>query len=209
LAAIRFGKDNYLLRDEYDIQQTEYQIENRNPESIDLVIEQRIRNSYELFNTVAPFAQTAEFYRWRIRVPARSRVEFHAQERQLTSRYEVIRDLSYRTLSEYLKGSFIDQVFYNRLKAILDLYQQLNQNREEINKRNQRREQLATELRLGAEKLQPLGRDGAEGELRKRYVAKMQEMEDACDRLAQEIAHLETTNTHLQQEIQTQLENLN
>jgi hypothetical protein len=208
LAAIRFGKDDYLLRDEYDIQQTEYQIENRNPEPLNLVIEQRIRGNYELFSTPAPFAQTAEFYRWRITVLARFRMQFLAQERRLISRYEAIRDLSYRTLSDYLRNKLIDQAFFNQLNAILDLYQQVNQNRTEINKRSQQREHLATELESAAEKLQPLGRDGSEGELRKRYVAKMQQMEDESDLLAQEIARLETTHTQLQQEIQTQLQTL-
>jgi hypothetical protein len=208
LAAIRFGKEDYLLRDEYDIQQTEYQIENRNPEPINLAIEQPIRSGYELFNTPDPFAQTAEFYRWRIRVPARSRVEFSVQERQLISRYETIRDLSYRTLSNYLHDKFIDQGFYDRLKAILDLYHQIDQSQQEISKRQQQREQMATELRQAAEKLQPLGRDGGEGELRKRYVAKMQEMEDESDRLAREIISLETASTHLKQEIETQLQAL-
>jgi hypothetical protein len=209
LAAIRFGQDDYLLRDEYDIQQVEYQIENRNPAPLNLVIEQRIRGTYELFNTVAPFAQTAEFYRWRLRVPAHSSLQFQVRERLLNSRHEAIQKLSYRTLSKYLRNKFIDASFYDRLKGILDLYQQLQQHQDEITKRQQRREQLATELRLGAEKLQPLGRDGAEGELRKRYVAKMQEMEDTSDRLAQEIHTLETNNTTIQQTINAQLQALN
>lgn len=209
LAAIRLGKNDYLRRDEYDIQQIEYQIENRNPDPLNLVIEQRTGSNYELFDTLAPFAQTAEFYRWRLRVPARSSLQFQVQERFLNSRYEAIRKLSYRTLSEYLQDKLIDRSFYDRLKAILDLYQQLQQHQDEITKRQQQRERLATELRLGAEKLQPLGRDGSEGELRKRYVAKMQEMEDTSELLAQEIHTLETNNTTIQQTIHAQLQALN
>jgi hypothetical protein len=206
LAAIQFGKDDYLQQDSYDIQQMDYLIENRNPEAISLVIEQRIRYNYELFDTMTPFAQTAEFYRWRQRVPARSIVEFHTQERKTISQFKKIGSLTYHTLFEYLKGKFIDQAFYNRLKAILDLYQQLNQNQNQISQRTQQREKLATELLSAAEKLKPLGKDGAEGELRKRYVAKMQEMEDTTDHLAQEIAQLEVVNSQLQQGIQTQLQ---
>ena len=209
IAAIRLGQDDYLLRDEYQIETTTYQIENRNPDPIQLVIEQRIRTNYELFDTPDPIAQTAEFYRWRIPIPARIKTDFQVKERQLVARREKIQILSHKRLSEYLDRKFIDKAFFNRIQSILDLYQQQSQNQRDINQYNQQRGQLANELKLAAEKLQPLGKEGSEGELRKRYVRKMQEMEDESDRLAQRIAALEATNIQLQQTIETQLHRLN
>ncbi len=208
-AAIRFGYDDYLIRDEYQIEVKTYQIENRNPDPIQLVIEHRISENYELFDTLDPIAQTAEFYRWRIPIPSRTKMDFPVRERRLLARREVIRGLGHKRLSEYLENQLIDQAVFQQLQEILDLYDQKNQNQQTINQYTQQRGQLANELKLAAEKLQPLGKTGSEGELRKRYVTKMQEMEDESDRLAQSIATLEAHNIQLQQEIETQLQRLN
>jgi len=206
LAAIRLGQHDYLICDEYGIVTTQYQIENRNAEAIALIIEHRIYTDYELFDTPECESQTAEFYRWRVAVPARAKVDFLVNQRQLRSRQEGFRRLKHKQLSKYFEDKFIDQAAYTRLDRILSLYDQCEQNEAEITRRSKHRNQLSAELRAGAEKLSPLGHNGAEGKLRQRYVAQMQAMEDQNEALAQEIETLQSTNVLLQQEIQRALQ---
>lgn len=208
LAAIRLGPHDYVMCDEYGIVTTQYQIENRNPAAIALIIEHRIYTDYELFDTPECETQTAEFYRWRVAVPARAKVDFGVNQRQLRSRQEGFRRLKHKKLSEYFENKFIDQAAYTRLDRILSLYDQREQNEAEITRRSKHRNQLSTELRAGADKLNPLGHNGAEGKLRQRYVAQMQALEDQNEALAQEIETLKSANLRLNQEIQHALEAL-
>ncbi|MBD1909636.1 hypothetical protein [Leptolyngbya sp. FACHB-8] len=207
-AAIAFGQNDYLIHDWYRITQTTYTIENRNPYPIKLVIEQRIHPQNTLFDTPEPVEITAEFQRWRMTVPARSSQTFIVKERQQIARQERVSDLSYETLQRYLDEKFIDKNFYERLHDILDLYQQVRQIEREVKHRTQQQERFAQQQQEAADKLNPLGRDGEEGNLRRRFVAKIQELEDECDRLLREIAELQQQVPALQQRIRQQLQRL-
>lgn len=207
-AAIAFGQNDYLIHDWYYITQTTYTIENRNPYPINLVMEQRIRSQHTLFETPEPAEVTAEFQRWRISVTARSSQTFMVKERQRIARQERIGDLNYETLQRYLDGKFIDKNFYKRLHDILDLYQQVRQIERDVQQRTQQQERIAKQQQEAADKLSPLGRDGEEGNLRRRFVAKIQELEDERDRLLREIAELQQQIPALQQRIRQQLHQL-
>ncbi|MBD2157587.1 hypothetical protein [Leptolyngbya sp. FACHB-16] len=207
-AAIAFGQNDYLIHDWYRITQTTYTIENRNPYPIKLVIEQRIHPQNTLFDTPEPVEITAEFQRWRMTVPARNSQTFIVKERQQIARQERVSDLSYETLQRYLDEKFIDKNFYERLHDILDLYQQVRQIEREVKHRTQQQERFAQQQQEAADKLNPLGRDGEEGNLRRRFVAKIQELEDECDRLLREIAELQQQVPALQQRIRQQLQRL-
>jgi hypothetical protein len=208
MVAIHLGNYDYLLCDYYAILQTDYQIENRNPDSIHLVIEQRINLDYELFATPATTAQTAEFYRWQITSPARTNSQFVVQERRVVSRQQNIRNLDYQTLQNYLHGKFFDQTTYDRLKAILDLHQQIQEYQTSRTVLSRHRGDLATEQQEAAQKLQPLGRDGEEGALRRRYVAKLQDLENTTEQLAQDITALDAAIAQIETQIKTQLQSL-
>lgn len=206
-AGIRLGQ-GYLIHDWYHIATVEYTLENRNPEPIHLVIEQRIQPEYQLFETPEPAAQTVEFYRWRLTIDPRTSRQFVTQARNLVSRQEQIRDLSYQALQHYLADKFIDQALFSQLKAILDLYRQVAQNQHIIERQTKHRDRLLKEQQQTAEKLKNLGQDGAEGELRQRFVSKMQDLEDECDRLSQDITSLESRTLQLHDQIATQLRSL-
>jgi len=207
LAAIRWS-DRALFQDQYNIITTEYAIENRNPDAFKLVIEQRIQPDYDLFEMPQPIAKTAEFYRWQIAVVARSQQTFLVQERRLLARIQNLQDLKYQTLQNYLQDHLIDRHLFNFLRQVLTLYQQMNDNRNEMGRLSKLRQQSLKEQQEAAEKLKPLDRGGEEGALRKRYVAKMQTLETDCDRLQQEINALSQRNLEIQQQIDQQLQSL-
>jgi len=207
-AAIALGQNDYLIHDWYFTTRTTYTIENRNPYPINLVIEQRIRPNYELFDTPDPTEKTAEFQRWRTAVTARHTQTFTVQERQRISRQEQISNLTFKTLKSYLKDKYIDKALHDRLYDILDLYRQVRDIEREVQHRNQQQERLAKQQQEAADKLNPLGRDGEEGSLRRRFVTKIQTLEDERDRLLREIATLQQQIPALQQRIHQQIQQL-
>lgn len=206
-AAIRLDR-KHLIHDWYAMRHTEYVIENRNPEAITLVIEQRILANYELFDSPEPFARTADFQRWRLQVAPRATQRFQVHERTLISRHEEIGDLSHRLLQRYLQERFIDQALFQDLQGIVGLYQAQRDQQHQIDQQTRKRDRLLQEQQQVAQKLQNLGREGDEGELRSRFVAKMQSIEDESDRLAAAIARLETQQQQTQAQIQAQLQAL-
>lgn len=210
--AIRFdpASENagFFIRDDYKIQQIEYQIDNRTVEPLNLVVEQRINPGYTLFDTPEPEAQTAEFYRWRLQITARTTVSFHVQTRQLISRRQALKDLSYEMLLEYLRDRFIDNSLFNELSIILNLYKTIQQNQKLISQHSRQKEKLAEEQQHLAQKIQPLNREGNEGDLRRRYVAKMNTLEDESERMDTAIASLEANNLEIHNQIHTHLQAL-
>jgi len=208
IVAIRW-QENYLMRDCYLILSLEYHIENRHADPINLVIEQRIKPEFSLFNTPDVSAQTGEFYRWRLVVPPRQSLSVTVNERQLFSRHEALTNLNYANLQSYLDGKFIDRALFDQLNDLLTLHQQVAERQVAIDDYTDRRNQILEEQEQVARKLQPLHQEGAEGDLRQRYVAKLQSMEDESDRLAQIIAELKQEILELTQRINGQMANLN
>ncbi|MEM9002484.1 MAG: hypothetical protein AAGE59_03040 [Cyanobacteria bacterium P01_F01_bin.86] len=203
-AAIRLG-EGYLIHDSYHIITLNYTIENRNPQPINLLIEQRIQANYQLFDTPDPVAQTAEFYRWAFTIPARATQTFISRERRMKSRHEYLHDWNYPTLSYYFQQQFIDRTLFDRLGSILNLHQTVaRQQKERDHLAQKRQEQLEEQTRIAAQ-LQPLGTTGEEGKLRQRFVQKMNAIENENERLLQTIQSLENQIQDIQAQIDTAL----
>jgi len=207
-AAIALGQGDYLVHDQWLVRQTTYRIENRNPYAISLVIEQRQIQGYELYDTPAPMAETAEFRRWQMPVAARQQTTFRVQERQRISRQEQITSLDYQTLKAFLNHKFIDAALFAQLQGILTLHQQLRRLEQDIQSRTQKQSRLATQQKELTDKLNPLRRDGGEGELRQRFVRKLGALEDERDRLQAEISDLERQIDELNDQLRQQLQQL-
>ncbi|MEM9215563.1 MAG: hypothetical protein AAGD25_14615 [Cyanobacteria bacterium P01_F01_bin.150] len=206
-AAIRLGQ-GYLIHDRYHIATLAYTIENRNPDPIYLIIEQRIKADYTLFDTPDPIAKTPEFYRWSLTIPPRSTHTFTTKARHMVSRHEQLKDWSDRTLQAYFQDKLIDQAIFDRLKGILDLYQTLAEQQRELEQLRHKRDRQLKEQTQTAQKLENLNNTGEEGKLRQRFVSKMGVIEDECDRLLGEIHAVRQTQQDLQSQIETALETL-
>jgi hypothetical protein len=205
---IAMGKGDYLVHDYYRIITTTYAIENRNPTAINLVIEQNRRPGYEVFDTPATVAETIEFYRWQVSLSASAQTSFEVQERSQFSRQERITNLNYRTLRSYLKNQFIDESLFEQLKHILDLHQQVQTLEKTLKQQSTKLEQLSQQQKDAAEKMTPLGRDGDEGTLRRRLVAKIQQLEDERDQLTEAITSWQQDLQTLARQIEQQLQQL-
>jgi hypothetical protein len=116
--------------------------------------------------------------------------------------------LDYQTLKAFLNHKFIDAALFAQLQGILTLHQQLRRLEQEIQSRTQKQSRLATQQKELTDKLNPLRRDGGEGELRQRFVGKLGALEDERDRLQAEITDLERQIDELNDQLRQQLQQL-
>ncbi|HEC22379.1 MAG TPA: hypothetical protein ENI95_05615 [Chloroflexi bacterium] len=203
--------EGYLIIQEYHVRSVTYTLENRTAQDHTVTIEAPIRTGYELFDTVAPDEETATERRWRVYVSAHSTAEFAYHERQLTRRYEEIRNLDYTRLQRFLSERWLDQETFDRLAGLLDSLAFIQNARAEQERLRAERQEIyerQAQLRENLNALKPMGEEGI---LRNRMLQQMEATEDRLgaidarlteleEQVAEAKAHIEQTLIELGEE---------
>lgn len=197
-----------LFEQVYVISEVTYTIENTTAKPQVVTIEAPIRTGYELFETSAPAVETANERRWPVDVKARGKAEFVRKERFLRSDRREIRNLDYRSLSNYLENKWLDKSIYEKLREVLDTIQQMrkaqNTLNELANERNEiYRQQEQLRANLGA--LQPTGQ---EAPLRNRLLKQLESSQDRLDAIDKERAEAQAFIESAEKRIQEMINNL-
>lgn len=201
-------RNEYLLFQEYDLRHTTYHITSSLLKPAVVVIEHLPKKEYELTETVAPDEQGAGFVRWNVTCAPSTLTRFDVHERMMQHRHEYIRGVSGRQLQDYLKHQFLDKATVAALDGVLDLYRQVEQAEARIQQLGREREAVYAHQRQIQGNLGPLGQQGEEGALRKRYVAELNKLEDTLKAVAAEEERLKKQIGVLQQQIQKKLKEL-
>jgi hypothetical protein len=114
-------KDSYLYREEYETKTTEYSIENKNKNEVDLVLEHPKNSAYELIKTQKPTEETENFYRWKSKIKSKKQTKFKVLEGRTVSYSEYLRDMSLSTAEWYLDSKYINKLTFGKIKEIIDL----------------------------------------------------------------------------------------
>jgi hypothetical protein len=199
----------YLLIQEYHIQRTSYEIQNKTANPCEIVIEHNRRAGYELFEGESPIEATSEFARWRVVSNAQSQAIFEVAERTEQSRREEISRLQMKTLEHYLRHQYLDAATFNKLKGILELYSKKQKLEDETRKLEQARKQIYTRQTQIQGNLAPLSNTGEEGRLRSRLVSELGKLEDALEQLSTSEEALKEKLEALDKQISSELEGLN
>ncbi len=178
-----------------------YIIENHTNDEKIITIEAAIRTQYDLYETPAPDAETAEVRRWRVSIPGQGKAEFLRQERRLRYERREIQRLTYDKLAQYLQDRYLDQALYEELKAILDLWSEIEAAREDVQRLSEEREAIYKEqeqLRANLGALQPTGQEAA---LRNRLLGQLEATQDRLEAIAQETNTAQETIARAQQRV--------
>jgi hypothetical protein len=163
----------YLLIQEYHIQRTRYEIQNKTAKTCEIIIEHNRRAGYELFEGESPVESTSEFARWQVQSRAQNQNAFEVAERTEQSRREEISRLQLKTLEHYLKGKYLDQTAFDKLRQLLELYDRKTNIEDSRRKLEQSRTQIYTRQTQIQGNLAPLANTGEEGRLRARLVTEL------------------------------------
>lgn len=201
--------EEYLLLEEYDLQEKTYTVENTLEKAVLVTLEQGINPRYTLFDTLEPSEQNAEFYRWKVSVEPRSSALFTVKSRTLNQRYESVRSMNGDVLGRYLEKNLLTDALAGGLAQVLEGYRRLNATEEKRQKLAEEREKIYKAQKQVQGNLAPLGRDREEGRLRSRLVGDLEKHENKLLELEESEKAVGAESAALEAEIAGLLERLN
>ncbi len=207
LSSLRVRAD-YLLIEEYDIQRTSYHLTSTLSQPASVTLEHHQRSGYELSDTPPPQEQSASFMRWEVECAPNSRTVFEVRERRLLTRREQVRSLTGKQLQRYLANNLLDNATASGLQELLDLYGQIQQLQERVQRFEREREAIYRQQKQIQGNLEPLGREGDERVLRVRYVTDLNRLEDRLAKLATDEQQVQQQIEALEQQASEKLQAL-
>ncbi|WP_424949719.1 hypothetical protein [Deinococcus sp.] len=171
-------RDGYLLVEEYQLRRTRYEFTSKLDAPAVLTLEHDRAGGHELFDMAAPAEQTLLAARWQLQLAEQSRTEFVVNERALRQRHEKVRGLSFESLQKYLADRVLDAASYAALKAVRELYAEVEAADAALKDLDREREKLYKRQTQIQGNLTPLGQNGDEGKLRSRLVRELDASED-------------------------------
>ncbi|MCX8173347.1 MAG: hypothetical protein N3F63_01890 [Thermoplasmata archaeon] len=176
----------YLVRENYEDVVTEYTVENKNNEAINLVIEHPKDERYELVDTPKPTEETESYYRWKSSVKGKTQTKFEVKQRRVISYSEEIRHLSVSTLEWYLNENKIGKQDYEWMRRIIELQASINERRNRIAKMDDEYNRIFVDQERIRQNIQALHTEGKEAAMRQRYVETLGKQEDRLNEILRE-----------------------
>jgi hypothetical protein len=201
-------KGAYLHFEEWDVRWREYRLDNSTGEVMAVLVEHPRTATYDLADTPEPEERTDEHLRFAVEVPARGETTLRVQERSLVTRWEELRQQSYSALQQYLKQGLLDQAAYDRVAALLKLWNRIADNEKRLKEVEQDRQKIYKAQQQIQGNMAALATTGKEGALRAQYVDQLQASEEQLKALAGREAELAAEIERLKQEIEALLKAL-
>ncbi len=198
-------REALLVIEQWDIRWREYQVNNNGAEELTILVEHPRQPKYELYDSPQPAERTAEHLRFSVTIPARGEQTLRVQERTLISRHESLERQSYEQLQRYLRRGLIDRATHDALAAILRLIegkQRAEQRLQQIESERQKTYQAQQQIHGN---MAALSATGKEGELRARYVGKLESTEAQLAALQREEAQQQAEIKRLEQELEQRI----
>jgi chromosome segregation ATPase len=109
---------------------------------------------------------------------------------------------------QYLKQGLLNQTVYNRVTAILKLWEKIAENERTLAGLDQERDKIYKAQQQIQGNMGALGQTGKEGAMRVRYVEQLEATEEQLKALAAQEIALKAENEQLQREVETRLKAL-
>jgi hypothetical protein len=183
-------KDGYLLQQVYDIRRTRYRVDNRTPQAKTILIERVIAPRYTVFDTPEPAEKTLDTLRYTVEAPASKLTEFVTQERYLRAQREELRQQSYQGLQKYFESKFLDKRTYEGLKALLDVWAEIDRLESSVAEQEKQREKIYKTQEQVQKNMAALAKEGEEGRLRGRYVKQLTQTEEELTEVERRVAQI-------------------
>ena len=192
----------------YVIQKRTYIINNKGDKKLDLFLEHRFHQGWELVETAMPVERTANFYRFRLQLPPKQTTKFSVNEKGDTSETFSIQNVNRETVRVWLESKFINTAVSEKLHGLAEL-------NEEAEKLGRRIGVLEAEIQTVFQdqerlrkNLQSLGTSENERGLRERYVSEMSKEEDKLRDDRAEIRKLNMEKEQVEKNLRDRIESL-
>lgn len=192
----------------YVIQIRTYIINNKGDKKLDLFLEHRFNQGWELVETAMPVERTENFYRFRMEIPPKQTTKFTAKEKGDTSETFSIQNVNRETVRVWLESKYISNTVSDNLHELAEL-------NEEVEKFNRQIDALETEIKAVfqdqerlRDNLKSLGSSENERGLRERYVSEMSKDEDKLRDCRDEIRKLKIEKDKVEKKLRDRIEAL-
>jgi hypothetical protein len=198
----------YLHFEEWDILKCEYQLNNATAEPVRVLVEHPRSSKYDLFRAPEPVERTDEHVRFEVEVPEQGETTLEVQERRLTRRREELRKQSYKALQKYLRQGLIEHGLHDEVAELLRLWDRITENENSLAGIDKERDKIYQAQQQIQGNMGALSKTGKEGDMRARYVQRLEATEGQLEELARREAALKAETERLEQEVETKVKAL-
>ena len=193
----------------YQTETKTYTLTNQTDKPRVVYVEHPIRKDWLLADdTAKPVERTANFYRFRVEITPRTKLELPITERQaLMDRYQVS-NLTTREVELFVSRGYLDQASRQSLEKILDLKARIAANDSEIAAVDKELSEIASDQARLRENIKALKETSEARQLIARYISKANDQETRVESLTKERRTLADKKAALQQELDESIRNL-
>jgi hypothetical protein len=208
---VRFARiyGGYLYLYRYRISETTYVVNNKSDRPIDLFLEHRFIQNWELVDKTKLYEKTDNFYRFRIDVPPKKATKFVVNEKGDESETYYITQTDTNTVDMWLSKKYIDAGTKKKLIAILEVNKRINELNSTISNAEQEVQNIFAHQQRLRENLQALGESREETKLRERYVSELNQQEDRLAVLNDKVNQMKSEKEQLEQKVAKQISEIN
>lgn len=192
----------YLVFEDWDIKKTTYTIINKTSHSETVTIEHPHGAEQELFNTPQATEIAPGQLRFEIKLEAHKTTKFTIQQRSLRQRREKIEHQTPTTINDLLKRGLLNPQSHALLTQFLTLWERLATNKEKIKQIEIEEGKIYKAQEQIRSNLQALKDQGAEGELRFRYIEKLKASEARLSETEPQKQRLNADNLEIEAQIE-------
>jgi hypothetical protein len=190
-----------LVIEEHSIKKVTYIVENTTQNALTVTIEARKNPLAELFDTADPDVETSDERRWKVNIPAQSKIEFFSKERSLNHRYQELRRLDNRKFHQYLENKWLDDETLNELSEMLDTLAAIQIAKTEIEGLDIETTEIYNKQEQLRANMKALNATGDEAAFRKRIVGQLETSQDRLDEIDVEDASLKQQITDAEEKV--------
>jgi hypothetical protein len=193
----------------YQTETKTYTLSNQTDKPRVVYVEHPIRKEWFLADgTAKPVERTATFYRFRVEIAPRAKVELPVTERQaLMDRYQVS-NLTPREVELFVSRGYLDEASKQALERILELKAKIAATDSAIAAVDKETSEIASDQARLRENIKALKETSEARQLIARYISKANDQETRVESLTAERRTLAGQKAALQQELDASIRNL-
>ncbi len=196
----------YLHR--YRVDRKVYLIKNKIDRDLDLFVDHRFNDGWELVETPEPFEKTDSFYRFRLDAPAKKTTSFVVAEKRDDHESFSLHHATKDQVGMWLKSRYIDDATRESLDGIVVINEEIAEKDRRVTQRESDIQEIFENQKRLRENMRALGSSDHEKRLRERYVGELGREEDRLERYRTEIGELREAKKELERRLRKQIDEM-
>ncbi|MHA1798374.1 MAG: hypothetical protein ACTSVY_07980 [Candidatus Helarchaeota archaeon] len=168
----------------YYVKEVVYNVKNKtSDEEREVIIEHPIETNYELFDTVEPFEKSANYYRFKLKIPAKKSEKLIIKTKYLQRSVNAFRYVTKSFIENLLKLKLISEKENEMLQELVKLTNDKELTQISLNEIIDKKDQIFNDQSRLRKNLKSLKETSSEIRLRNKYIEKLAEQENQLEEI--------------------------